>query len=323
MLEEKNTVMHFDAFKLSLFLILLIFIYFFSFQLVKFSAKVAKAVGKRVGTFSTTREFRLQRHVYQHPKRLTSRYYMWVNEQLATLGLKQQGVTVMGYTIFWGFIAAIVGTLIGVVMQFGFIATILMWVLSYITLLMTTRVLVSSRIERRENDIMLAIELFVPEIQNGVMVTIVSHRDNIAESIRPEFESFIQNVEDRGYAFEPAMLILANDLGAIFQEFAKKACIYEREGNSESLELFTGIIELNHVRRNLRTLNRQAFFELRVQFMVSIGIVAGYFVFITTTDAFSRNFFFVNPFGKLVLIGLIVTVLGVLARLSMLKSSAL
>ena len=56
--------------------------YFLSFQAQKILAKGYKTFEKRIGSFTTRREYAIQRYVYQHRSSLVAKLYNWVNVQI-------------------------------------------------------------------------------------------------------------------------------------------------------------------------------------------------------------------------------------------------
>ena len=177
--------------------------------------------------------------------------------------------------------------------------------------------------EKREADIMNAVDLIVPEVRNGVKNAIIAYKDNFAPSLRDDFAAFISNIQDRGYSFDDAMYILADNLGIVFLDFAQKSIQYEKAGEYEMLDVFTDLTETNRLRRQLRDENTAIFAGLKTQFTVSVLMVVGYFLFLMVTDAFSRNFFLQNPVGQVMLIADVLIVFLVLAYISTIKSRAI
>ena len=190
-------------------------------------------------------------------------------------------------------------------------------------MMLLTRVFVSERIERREADVMNAIDLIIPEAGNGIKNAISTYIDNFAPSIQPEFRAFLTNINELGFSFEDAMIILTDNLGVVFKEFSQKAIYFERVGELEMLEIFTDITETNRLRRQLRDENASKFTSLKTSFLVSTLMTFGYFIFIVVTDDFSRNFFLLQPAGKFLLVVIIVIVFLVLSYISTIKSKAI
>lgn len=297
--------------------------YFLSFQAQKILAKGYKTFEKRIGSFTTRREYAIQRYVYQHRSSLVAKLYNWVNVQIIALGFKNLGVTPLGYLIFWGFVAFILTFIIALVSSMNIFMSAFSWGTVYACLLIMTRVVVSERMERRETDVMDSIDLIIPEIHNGVKNSILRYQDNFPLSLRPEFKSFVSNIQDRGYSFNDAMYILADQLGLIFYDFAQKAIFFEAIGEADMIDIFSDITETNRIRRELRDKNKTVFNGLKVSFIASAVITFGYFVFLIITDSFSRSFFLQNSIGKFLLIVIMLVVFGVLSFITTIKSRAI
>lgn len=297
-------------------------VYFLSYTLQGIVVKISSTIGKKIGIYTSDKDYQLQRYIYQHSKSPLTKLYNWVNQQLIALGLKKQGVTPTGYLTFWGLAAVLLGTVIGIVTHLG-LFTFFIWILCFILMLMLTRVIVSERIEKRELDVMNAIDLIVPEAGSGIKNAIATYIDNFAPSVRDDFRAFLTNINERGYSFEDAMYMLSDNLGTVFRDFAQKAIYYERVGEKEMLDIFTDITETNRLRRQLRDENTTAFNTLKVNFLVSTLLTAGYFVFLMMTDSFSRSFFLQSMPGKVLLVAIIMIVFSVLGYISTIKSRSI
>ena len=309
-----------DLIRTGIAAVVLILGYFFSYQLQSLFANIGKKFITKLGIFSTSKEYYLQRYVYQHDKSPITKLYIWVNSQIVALGLKRNGVTVVGYLIFWGMAAIALGSVVGFILRFGVVFTMSLWVICFVVELIMTRVTVSEKIEKRESDVMNAIDLIVPEVSNGIKNAIVMYQDNFAPSIQEDFKAFVANIQDRGYTFEDAMYILTDNLGLVFRDFAQKAIYYEAIGEKEMEEIFTDITETNRLRRQLREENNAAFAVLKGTFITSALITFGYFLFIIITDAFSRHFFLETNAGRVLLIIILMVIFCVLAYISTIKS---
>lgn len=312
-----------DLVKLVLAILGVFLIYFFSFQLQTVLAKINRALAEKIGVFSTSKEYVIQRYVYQHSDSLIAKLYTWINNQIVALGLKRLGVTVIGYLIFWAFIALLMSLLITLLANFGVVFFPVLYFMILVVVLVMTRVVVSERMEKREADIMNAVDLIVPEVHNGIKNAIVTYKDNFAPSVREDFQAFIVNIQDRGYTFEDAMFILSDNLGLVFKDFAQKAIYFEAVGEREMVEIFADIVETNRLRRQLRDENNNAFVSLKASFIVSVGLTFAYFMFLMFTDAFSREFFLINPVGKFLLMIMVGVVFGVLSYITTIKSKTI
>lgn len=298
-------------------------IYFLSYNLQVVFAKFLRAFSEKIGVYSTSKEFTLQRYVYQHSTSLISKFYTWVNQQLIALGMKRLGVSVFGYLMFWAIISFIMAVVIDFVASMGLAFFPVIFCIVFVVVLVMTRVMVSERMEKREADIMNAVDLIVPEVGNGVKNAIVTYKDNFAPSVRDDFQAFITNIQDRGYSFTDAMYILADSLGLVFTDFAQKAIYFESVGERDMVEIFNDITETNRLRRQLRDENSNAFTTLKASFLISTGMTAGYFLFLMITDDFSRKFFLTQTAGKFLLLVMVGVVFGVLSYITTIKSKTI
>lgn len=298
-------------------------VYFFSFQLQKFLSSAGTSISKKIGTFSTSREYAVQRYVYLHRSSLIAKLYNWINEQLIAAGMKRVGVTPVGYMLFWGTISAITAIVIGIICNLNVFLYVVIFFILVAVFLVDTRVFVAGKMEKREADVMDALDLIIPEIGSGVKNAIARYVDNFSPSLQQDFKIFLSNIQDRGMSFEDAMFILADSLGNIFKDFAQKAVFYEALGEEDMRGIFDDIVETNRQRRELRYNNNLEFGVLRLSFIISSGITIGYFIFLMATDWFSRYFFLTTTWGNILLVAIVLTIFGVLSYIATIKSRAI
>lgn len=298
-------------------------VYFFSFQLQKFLSSAGTSISKKIGTFSTSREYAVQRYVYLHRSSLIAKLYNWINEQLIAAGMKRVGVTPVGYMLFWGTISAITAIVIGIICNLNVFLYVVIFFILVAVFLVATRVFVAGKMEKREADVMDALDLIIPEIGSGAKNAIARYVDNFSPSLQQDFKIFLSNIQDRGMSFEDAMFILADSLGNIFKDFAQKAVFYEALGEEDMRGIFDDIVETNRQRRELRYNNNLEFGVLRLSFIISSGITIGYFIFLMATDWFSRYFFLTTTWGNILLVAIVLTIFGVLSYIATIKSRAI
>lgn len=179
------------------------------------------------------------------------------------------------------------------------------------------------RYEKREAEIMDAVDLLVSDIKGGVQNAISRYRNSFHPNIKPYFETFLDDIQNKGYGFKTAIISLNDKLGANFNEFAEKAIMYEEKADKDMEDIFSSIIEINRYRRSLRHINNQEFNKLRTEFLVSMLLIAGYGLFSMSIDPFIANFFTHSTFGKLLLLVDIVTIAAVLGYLASIKAKSL
>lgn len=298
-------------------------IYFFSTQVQSLFSRFTRFLSKKVGSFSLNKEYTLQRYIFLHRETRVAKVYNWINEQLIAIGLKRIGVSPVGYVLFWALVSAIVSLSVVTFTSFSPLILLPLFVLILLSILVLTRVIVSGRIEHREAVIMDALDLIIPEVSGGIKNAINKYADNFDVTIRGDFKVFVANIQDRGYSFNDAMFVLTDSLGEVFRDFAQKAIYYESVGEPDMQTIFDDIVETNRLRRDLRTTNEQEFKTLKMSFLLSAALDAGYFLFLMKTDAFSRYFFLQTTVGNVLLLIISIIIFGVLSYISTLKSRSL
>lgn len=206
------------------------------------------------------------------------------------------------------------------VLRVGVAFSVMLWVVLWGAVLIMTRVIVSERMEKRESEVMDSIDLLVPEIHRGTQNAIITYINNFPPGVRDDFKMFIVNVQDRGYSFNEAMIVLADQLGNVFSDFAEKAIYYEAMGERDLLDIFTDIVETNRLRRQLRERNNRRFMQLKVTFVVSSLMVFCYFMFVVSTDEFSRHFLLQTTAGNISLLIICIIIFGVMSFITTIKS---
>jgi len=134
---------------------------------------------------------------------------------------------------------------------------------------------------------------------------------------------FIDDIQNKGYGFKQAILILNSKLGPNFNEFTQKAIIYEEKADKGMQDIFSSIIDSNRQRRTLRYINDKEFSDLRVQFIVSMVIILGYALMSMVIDSFFVHFFMETLIGRVLIITNIVIVAAVLAYMASIKAESL
>ena len=142
-----------DFVKLFIAIVSFVVIYFLSSQILRNLAKITQVIGLKLGTYSTNKDYELQRYVYQHPNSLLSKFYTFINEQLLALGFKRLGISVVGYLLFWAVIAVLAGTIVGFLLSLGVGITLLVWGCFFFVFIIMTRVMVAERMEKSTEDL--------------------------------------------------------------------------------------------------------------------------------------------------------------------------
>ncbi len=301
----------------------LLTVYYFSYQLQLVFSNMVNAIGTKLGYYSKEGELELKKYVFLHRSSLVAKLYWFVNDLIINMGMKVSGVTPLGFLLFWAIIALILSVFCTVILRLGFIGVIPLFFILLVFEIVLIRVSISEKIERREACIMDAVDLIIPELRNGVKNAILFQKQNFSPLIVDDFNEFDINVNQRKMSFNDAMMILSDNLGMLFRDFAQKAISFEQSGDLDMLDIFVEIVETNRLRRELRDINNVRFSAIRRDFIVSSALMVAYAFYAMATDKFTRVFLTSTTFGKFIVIFMFADTIAVLAFISMIKSKSL
>lgn len=301
----------------------LLTVYYFSYQLQLVFSNVVNAIGVKLGYYSKEGELELKKYVFLHRSSLVARLYWFVNDLIINMGMKVSGVTPLGFILFWAIVALILSVFCTMILRLGFIGVIPLFFILLVFEIVLIRVSISEKIERREACIMDAVDLIIPELRNGVKNAILFQKQNFSPLIVDDFNEFDINVNQRKMSFNDAMMILSDNLGMLFRDFAQKAISFEQSGDLDMLDIFVEIVETNRLRRELRDINNVRFSAIRRDFIVSSALMVVYAFYAMATDKFTRVFLTSTTFGKFIVIFMFADTIAVLAFISMIKSKSL
>ena len=301
----------------------LLTVYYFSYQLQLVFSNVVNAIGVKLGYYSKEGELELKKYVFLHRSSLVARLYWFVNDLIINMGMKVSGVTPLGFILFWAIVALILSVFCTMILRLGFVGVIPLFFILLVFEIVLIRVSISEKIERREACIMDAVDLIIPELRNGVKNAILFQKQNFSPLIVDDFNEFDINVNQRKMSFNDAMMILSDNLGMLFRDFAQKAISFEQSGDLDMLDIFVEIVETNRLRRELRDINNVRFSAIRRDFIVSSVLMVAYAFYAMATDKFTRVFLTSTTFGKFIVIFMFADTIAVLAFISMIKSKSL
>lgn len=244
---------------------------------------------------------------------------MYFKDIIINIGLEKDNVTPLGLIIFISSLSF--SSSLAFVFFTGEISLFIPAFLAmFYFIVVVFRFMSLVRYEKKEAEIMDTVDLIAMDVKGGVYNAILRYRNSFHQSLRPFFEEFIDNMQNKGYSFREAMLILNDRLGPNFTDFAQKAILYEEKADEDMADIFTAIVEVNRHKRTLRYQNNQKFSKLRLEFLIAIGVISAYAIFAVTTDPFMAHLFKNSFFGKVLLIIDVVAVTSVLAYISSIKS---
>lgn len=289
--------------KFGIFSLVVITCMFFSVQILRILRVISNRISETIGANVNSTEIAVQRYIFTHSKSLIAKLYKSLNNQVICLGLKKLGVTPIGFLAYWCILAVPIALIAiwvtDIRIQFSFIVYIMIVVI----LLFVTSIRTASRIESREDKIMTSIDRIIPDIGNGVQNAINKYLDSFPVEVQSEFKSFMDRIVSKGMPFRESMIILSDSIGgSVFEDFAQKAIFYEESGDKDSIDIFTNIVELNRLRRDLRYTNKLAFDYLKSDFITASAVVWLYAFVFGMREAYTYNFMLKTTAGQILMI---------------------
>ena len=232
------------------------------------------------------------------------------------LPITQEGITSMLC------IAFVVIVLIVTIFMRNVTLSVVMTVFVFVGLLtafvMQTKRAKSQKIE----EIMDAEDVICPMAHEGILVAIkkVMETDEyIAKSIRPYFEQFIDNCENNGYSFRQAITLLNRQLGHKFDNFTKKAILFEYNERKGMADIFMDIVDENALLREMNDKKDRVFRKMNRDFLLKTAIIVLFFLYALSVPDF-KSFMLGTDFGKLLNTALVSVICLSFARCQALQS---
>jgi len=110
--------------------------------------------------------------------------------------------------------------------------------------------------------------------------------DFIHKSIRPYFAQFINNCENNGYSFKQAMELLNRQLGHKFDNFSKKAMIFEYNERKGMADIFMDVVDENAILREINIKKDKVFRKMNRDFLIKTLIIILFFLYALTIPDF-------------------------------------
>lgn len=148
--------------------------------------------------------------------------------------------------------------------------------------------------------IMDAEDIICPLAREGVLNAIkkvLESEEYIKDSIRPYFAQFVDNCDNNGYTFRRAILLLNRQLGPKFDNFTKKAIVFEYNERKGMADVFLDIVDENAVSREINLRKDRIFRKMNRDYLLKTGVIIAFFMYSLTVKGF-REFMLLNDIGK-------------------------
>lgn len=150
--------------------------------------------------------------------------------------------------------------------------------------------------------IMDAEDIICPLAREGVLVAIkkvMESDEYIRPTIRPYFQQFIDNCENNGYSFKQAITLLNRQLGPKFDNFTKKAIVFEYNERRGMADIFLDIVDENAVLREINARKDRIFRKMNRNFLLKTAIIVLFFLYALSVEDF-REFMLFASYGKVI-----------------------
>jgi len=148
--------------------------------------------------------------------------------------------------------------------------------------------------------IMDAEDIICPLAREGVLVAIkkvMESDEYIQPTIRPYFQQFIDNCENNGYSFKQAILLLNRQLGPKFDNFTKKAIVFEYNERKGMADIFLDIVDENAVLRAINARKDRIFRKMNRDFLLKTAMILLFFLYALSVPEF-KQFMLISDIGK-------------------------
>lgn len=255
-----------------------------------------------------------------HKKRKSKkyRYYCFVNDLLAAFGLKEHGINVEGITVAVFLIVMTVCIVLAIVfnnLAYAIFLPLLLFPLVVAFAFLGSRV----KVRRRKQDLLDAMDMICAVMSDGFLLAVKNNLTQLPESVRSYFEKFVKNVELLNISIPDAVGLLNSDAGSLYDDFCASVINYEasRANGLETLFNFY-IIENAQTLERDRKLKRMSD-DANMDYFASIGLI-GIFGFFANIVMGAETSIWGTPFGKFILIALIVSAVAIFIYIQYLLS---
>ena len=165
--------------------------------------------------------------------------------------------------------------------------TVSLFIVIITVFIMQSKSIKAARLE----SIMDAEDIICPVAHEGVLFAIkkaLETDEYIEENIRLYFTQFVNNCENNGYSFRQAMEILNRQLGPKFDNFAKKAIVFEYNERKGMADIFLDVVDDNAILREMNRKKDKVFRKMNRDFLLKTLIILLFFLYALTVPDFKE-----------------------------------
>ena len=242
-------------------------------------------------------------------KSMKYRYYCFINEVLASFGLKERGINVEGFSV--ALVAASIATgLLVALLSASFWYAILLPLILIPTSIALIFLGSRMRVRKRKIELLDAMDILCAVMTDGFLKAVKDSVSQFPDDIKEYFKKFINNVELLNMSLPQAVNSLNEEVGSLYDEFCDTVITYEANRAKGMETLFNFYISENGKTqardRKIKRLSDSA----NMDYFASLGVIVLFGIFTSKFiggDASLWN----TPLGKIVLIVLALGAAGV------------
>ena len=235
-------------------------------------------------------------------KRKTYKLYNFLSELIIDLGLSRT-TEVTPYSLLF-IVCTLTFTVTSILCKviFGtFIMAIVMYPVVIIGVFCVMYTKANIAHDQRIENVIEAENIICNNIKVGVVVAVRESLDVLPKEIRPDFKTFIDNVEQQNYHIKTALMELNAKLGSVADDFIKKCIVFEMEEEHGIVGMFGDIVEINNINLEMRTEMKRRFEEVKSEFRIGATMIFAFLGCVLIIFPTVRDFYFTNWIGQLII----------------------
>lgn len=268
--------------------------------LIKIYEVLTDLVGKRIQSKEKKYDRDTRIGIY-NDKTKKVKIYKFLNDLIIDLGIKKKGATPYTFLFIVMVCSAFTSLLAAYILFKSAFMGMVMFPLMSVFILCVCYTKANLAHDKRIDSVIDAENTIANAIKSGIVPAVRNNIDMIDESIRMEYQQFLDAVDQRNVYVKTALLELNNNLGSISDDFIKKCIVFEYEEEDGLAGMFQDIVELNNLKIELRNDMKRQFEEVTTQFILSAAMIVCFLGGIMAYYPFIAEFYFRNALGQLII----------------------
>lgn len=234
-------------------------------------------------------------------KRTKYKVYNFLNDLIIDLGYSHTGIKPYGFLFMLG-VSVFLLTLIFCWAVFSNVwMTIPFFPIFFVGVVCTLYTRANIAHDTRIEAVIEAENIVCNTISAGTIVQVRESLNAIPKEVRPSFENFLTNVEDRNYHIKTALQQLNNELGSTADDFIKKCIVFEMEEQKGVVGVFKDVVEMNNIKMELRTEMKRRFEEVTQNFIMGASMIFIFMIGVLIIYENVRSFYLTTVPGQLII----------------------